>query len=147
MDEKESIRRAQEGDREAFGPLVELYQARLRAYAARYVESGDDVFDIVQDVFLNAFKSNSGSFSLLKRPTVINSRLSSENPNCFRTSLRVRSHSLRGGRKKTSLSTQFGVNLNRSANFGYRRLYSSTASLLTQKTEFIRGMSHFSNRK
>lgn len=57
MDERDLILKAQAGDRGAFGELVGLYQARLRAYAARYVERGDDVFDIVQDTFLDALQN------------------------------------------------------------------------------------------
>ncbi len=56
MDERELIRRAQKGDREAFGGLVALYQARLRAYVARYVPRADEVFDIVQDGFIDAME-------------------------------------------------------------------------------------------
>ncbi len=56
MDERDLARRAKEGDREAFGEIVRLYQARLRAYAARYVPGSEDVFDIVQDAFLDAME-------------------------------------------------------------------------------------------
>ena len=56
MDERELIRRARKGDREAFGELVRLYQARLRAYVARYVARPEDVFDIVQDGLLDAME-------------------------------------------------------------------------------------------
>lgn len=55
MDEPELIARSRRGDREAFGELVGCYQGRLRSYAARYVESSSDVYDIVQDVFLDAW--------------------------------------------------------------------------------------------
>ncbi len=56
MEERELIARAKGGDREAFGGLVRLYQARLRAYVARYVVRAEDVFDIVQDAFLDALE-------------------------------------------------------------------------------------------
>lgn len=55
MHEKDLAKKAVKGDKEAFGELVELYQARLRAYTARYVISREDVFEIVQQAFLNAF--------------------------------------------------------------------------------------------
>jgi len=55
-DEPDLIRRAQKGDDEAFGELVRRYQARLRAFASRYIDSSHDVFEIVQDAFLNAYK-------------------------------------------------------------------------------------------
>ena len=56
-DEQEWIRRSQDGDHEAFSHIVRAHQARLRAFAARYVTSSDDVYDIVQDVFIDAFNS------------------------------------------------------------------------------------------
>jgi RNA polymerase sigma-70 factor, ECF subfamily len=56
MDERDLIRRAQQGDRDAFGQLVSLYQARLRAFVARYVTRPDEVFDIVQDGFIDAME-------------------------------------------------------------------------------------------
>jgi len=57
MDERELILRAQKGDREAFGEIVRLYQARLRSFVARSVHRAEDVFDIVQDAFLDALKN------------------------------------------------------------------------------------------
>jgi RNA polymerase sigma-70 factor (ECF subfamily) len=56
MEERDLIRKAQEGDRGAFGQLVALYQARLRAFVARYVSRPDEVFDIVQDGFIDAME-------------------------------------------------------------------------------------------
>ena len=56
MDERDLIRNAQRGDRDAFGQLVALYQARLRAFVARYVTRPDDVFDIVQEGFIDAMQ-------------------------------------------------------------------------------------------
>ena len=56
MEEKDLIRSAQKGDREAFGQLVGLYQARLRAFVARYVTRPDEVFDIVQEGFIDAMQ-------------------------------------------------------------------------------------------
>ena len=56
MEERDLIRRAQQGDRDAFGQLVSLYQARLRAFVARYVARPDEVFDIVQDGFIDAME-------------------------------------------------------------------------------------------
>ena len=57
------IRRAQKGEHEAFGQIVRLHQARLRAFAARDVASSDDVYDIVQDLFVDAFR-NIGKFDI-----------------------------------------------------------------------------------
>jgi len=56
MEERDLLRRAQQGDRDAFGQLVSLYQARLRAFVARYVSRPDEVFDIVQDGFIDAME-------------------------------------------------------------------------------------------
>lgn len=56
MEERDLIRKAQQGDRDAFGQLVSLYQARLRAFVARYVTRPDEVFDIVQDGFIDAME-------------------------------------------------------------------------------------------
>ncbi len=61
MDERDLIQRAQAGDRNAFGEIVRLHQARLRAFAARYVDRAEDVFDLVQDAFLDAMR-NLGTF-------------------------------------------------------------------------------------
>lgn len=55
--EKKWIRAAQEGDHESFGELVSVYQGRLRAYAARYLYDANDVYDVVQDAFLNAYRN------------------------------------------------------------------------------------------
>ena len=57
MDERELVLKAQKGDRDAFGELVRLYQARLRAFVARSVHRAEDVFDIVQDAFLDALRN------------------------------------------------------------------------------------------
>lgn len=54
--ETELIRRSQEGDDSAFGELVGLHQARLRGFASRHVSNSSDVFEIVQDAFLNAYR-------------------------------------------------------------------------------------------
>lgn len=63
MHEREIILKAQRGDHEAFGELVRRYQARLRGFAARDVENSHDVYDLVQDAFLDALR-NLGSFDV-----------------------------------------------------------------------------------
>jgi len=50
------IPRAMAGDREAFTQLVVLHQARLRALAALLVPGRDDVHDIVQEAFIDAWR-------------------------------------------------------------------------------------------
>jgi RNA polymerase sigma-70 factor (ECF subfamily) len=57
MDERRLILDAQRGRPDAFAELVRLHQGRLRAFAARYVANPDDVFELVQDAFLDAFRS------------------------------------------------------------------------------------------
>ena len=54
MDESDLIEMARRGDRDAFGELVGLYQGRLRSYTAQFVATSADVYDIVQDAFLDA---------------------------------------------------------------------------------------------
>ncbi len=56
MEERDLVIRSQQGDRQAFGELVRKYQAYLRAYASRYMLSSEDVFDLVQDSFLDALQ-------------------------------------------------------------------------------------------
>lgn len=53
--ERALLERARRGDHEAFGEVVLRYQASLRGYAARFIVSPEDVFDVVQDVFVDAF--------------------------------------------------------------------------------------------
>ena len=55
-DEKALVVRAQAGDRNAFDEIVLAYQARLRGYVARFVPSGQDAYDVVQEVFIAAYR-------------------------------------------------------------------------------------------
>lgn len=56
MDDTSFIQAARAGDREAFGQLVRLHQARLRALVALTVTDRDDVLDIVQESFVDAWR-------------------------------------------------------------------------------------------
>ena len=56
MDERDLIIAAQRGSHDAFGELVRRYQARLRSFAARDVENAHDVYDLVQESFLDALR-------------------------------------------------------------------------------------------
>jgi RNA polymerase sigma-70 factor (ECF subfamily) len=56
VDETDLVRAAREGDREAFAGLVRLHQARLRALAALSLPSRDDVHDVVQEAFIDAWR-------------------------------------------------------------------------------------------
>jgi RNA polymerase sigma-70 factor (ECF subfamily) len=57
---------AQRGDRNAFGVLVDRYQAKLHRYGKKFLSAQEDVEDIVQDVFVSAYK-NIQSFDLSQR--------------------------------------------------------------------------------
>ncbi len=48
--------RVQEGDTEAFGVLVERYEAKLLRYGRKFLPRAEDIQDIVQDVFESAFR-------------------------------------------------------------------------------------------
>jgi RNA polymerase sigma-70 factor (ECF subfamily) len=55
-EERNLLINAKKGEVEDFGKIVQIYQARLRAYAARFVYSNDDAIDMVQDAFIEAFQ-------------------------------------------------------------------------------------------
>ena len=59
-------RRVQEGDTESFSLLVERYEEKLTRYARKFLFWGEDVKDLVQDVFLKAY-SNMQSFDAARR--------------------------------------------------------------------------------
>ena len=57
MDEERNlIAAAAAGDREAFSGLVVLHQARLRALVAMTLSERDDVLDVVQESFVDAWR-------------------------------------------------------------------------------------------
>lgn len=47
----------QKGDAEKFGILMERYQAKLFRYGKKFLSSGDNIEDVVQDVFIKAFQN------------------------------------------------------------------------------------------
>ena len=55
--EEEWIRRAQNGDREAFGPLVEMHQRRVRSLVFHLVRRRDEAEDITQEIFIKAYRA------------------------------------------------------------------------------------------
>src|ERR1035438_4234319 len=55
--EIEAIKRAQRGDAEAFGPLVQKHQQRVFALVYHLVRRRDEVEDLVQEVFIKAFRA------------------------------------------------------------------------------------------
>lgn len=56
MDEQQLIAAAMTGDREAFAGLVRLHQRSLRALAALAMLPPDDVNDVVQEAFIDAYR-------------------------------------------------------------------------------------------
>jgi RNA polymerase sigma-70 factor len=56
VDERDLVQAAAAGDREAFGGLVRLHQARLRALVALSLSDRDDVLDVVQEAFVDAWR-------------------------------------------------------------------------------------------
>ncbi len=56
MDEAAWVRQAMAGDRDAYSALVRLHQARLRALVSLSIPSRDDVHDIVQEAFIDAWR-------------------------------------------------------------------------------------------
>lgn len=57
MDETQLLEAARNGSMEAFGDLVRLHQAPVRACLARYVRDWEAVDDLAQDTFLRAYKN------------------------------------------------------------------------------------------
>ena len=51
------IRRARDGDRQAFAPIVEAHMAQVWSVVWRILRHREDTEDVVQEVFLTAFKS------------------------------------------------------------------------------------------
>ena len=56
-DDRELVRRAQDGDKEAFEVLVRKHQGRVFAVAGGILRNREDVEDIAQQVFLKAYFS------------------------------------------------------------------------------------------
>ena len=57
VEEAEWVARVQRGDREAFAPLVERHQRRVRSLVFHLVRRRDEVEDITQEIFIKAFKN------------------------------------------------------------------------------------------
>jgi len=81
--EDELIRRAQEGDLEAFCLLAKQYERRVYTLALHYCRHAEDAEDLSQEVWLKAFKSLSGfrfesSFYTWLRRIAVNSFLNAK---------------------------------------------------------------------
>ena len=58
--------RVQQGDSNAFGELIERYQAKLMRYARKFLSDPEDAADVVQDIFIKAYQ-NIQSFDTARR--------------------------------------------------------------------------------
>lgn len=64
--DEEIANRVQMGDRASFRVLVERYEPKMTRYARRFLFNGDEVKDLVQDVFIKAYV-NIRSFDVKQR--------------------------------------------------------------------------------
>ena len=60
MDDQRLVRQAQAGDRDAFALLVRQYQSGLRGLVALSIPNRDDVHDLVQEAFVDAWRGLDG---------------------------------------------------------------------------------------
>ncbi|MHC4662462.1 MAG: RNA polymerase sigma factor [Planctomycetota bacterium] len=56
VQERELVRRAREGDQNAFGELFNAYREKVYAVAFRYTHEMNSALDVVQEAFLKAFR-------------------------------------------------------------------------------------------
>lgn len=64
--DEELALRVQKGEPEAFGVLMERYEAKLMRYGKKFLSNSDDITDIVQEVFVSAYQ-NIQSFNASQR--------------------------------------------------------------------------------
>ncbi|NNE44298.1 MAG: sigma-70 family RNA polymerase sigma factor [Gemmatimonadetes bacterium] len=57
QEERNLVREAREGDRDAFGKLVRMHQRRIHALGRRLLGTAEDADDLVQETFLRAWKA------------------------------------------------------------------------------------------
>jgi len=60
LDEQEAIRRCRRGDRDAFGILVQQYQAQILGLCLRMTGSREDAADLAQQAFVQAYRHLAG---------------------------------------------------------------------------------------
>jgi len=56
LEERLEVLRARQGDGEAFRRLVGIYERRVLYYVLRFVDDADEALDVVQEVWLSAFR-------------------------------------------------------------------------------------------
>ena len=64
--DEDIARKAQSGDTESFGVLVERYEDKLLRYARKFLLDPEDAQDLVQDIFIKAYE-NLQSFDASRR--------------------------------------------------------------------------------
>lgn len=57
MTDEEIASQVQKGGTELFGILVERYEPKMRRYGRKFMNNGQDIEDIVQDIFIKAYKN------------------------------------------------------------------------------------------
>src|ERR687897_3484837 len=55
--DRELVERAQRGDKQAFGLLVEKYQRKLARLLSRFVRDPAEVEDVAQEAFIKAYRA------------------------------------------------------------------------------------------
>lgn len=58
--DEEIAARLQAGDIDIFGVLVDRYEQKLLRYGTKFISRGEDIEDIVQDVFISAYRNIQG---------------------------------------------------------------------------------------
>jgi RNA polymerase sigma-70 factor (ECF subfamily) len=58
--DEEIAKLVQGGDKEIFGVLVDRYEKKLLRYGRKFLARGEDIEDIVQDVFVSTYKNMRG---------------------------------------------------------------------------------------
>jgi len=60
LTDEEIANRAQQGDTNSFGILVERYEKRITRYGKKFLSRNEDIQDIVQDVCIKAYTNSQG---------------------------------------------------------------------------------------
>jgi len=64
--DEQVVSRVQSGDSEAFGDIVERFEAKLLRYGRKFLSDSDDVKDIVQEILIKSYQ-NIRSFDTSRR--------------------------------------------------------------------------------
>ncbi len=55
--DEDLARAVQRGDADAFGSLMERYEAKLKRYGTKFLSDREDIADLVQDAFVRAYQN------------------------------------------------------------------------------------------